>query len=556
VVEVLTGGERRISRLVCVVLVVMLGAQVFASRGVLTPDGVSYFDLAQAVRGGEWRRFINGYWSPLYPLAISAIARVVPGRFDLLLAVHLMNATALAVAVVVIAWSVRAVRPLELRWLVPMCAGGLMVAFDVVGATAPDAALTLLATLVAVDITRHPEPRLRRGAVYGLMYLTKTSTLPWLVLMCAAELWLARKSGALRAALRMLIPAAVAVVAWLGAVSSVERRPTVGSTASLNWEWYGWGIRSRFPDTDPAGHLAYIHPSIAAVETAGGAQALRLADFGSTVATYLPWSDPAGWSRGRIPPTPDIASPVVRAVERGAVNLWLNGVDVLKWSLAMLALLCCWWPRRGAQGRSQERWAPGGALLAGSGLAGTAIMCVVHVEQRLVLPWLVLFAVGGFLLYEQANAGKGSEGEWRWPAWLRSLAVAAFAITSFVAGSTAYRKDRLDSQGSAQREAARGVAGPAASGADSSVVVVGSVTALIPELWLHGQRAVAQLVDPAFTARPANEREAILTFLALRYRGRAGSMWVVDRRSRGVERRGAGPEITNYIDVVSMVKVQ
>ena len=108
----------RISRLICGVLVVILGAQLFASRGALTPDGVSYLDLAQAAQAGDWRRFINGYWSPLYPLAISVVARVVPGRFDLLLAMHLMNAAALAVAVAMMAWSVRAVRPLELRWLV------------------------------------------------------------------------------------------------------------------------------------------------------------------------------------------------------------------------------------------------------------------------------------------------------------------------------------------------------------------------------------------------------------------------------------------------------
>jgi hypothetical protein len=545
----------RISRLVCGVLLVMLGVQAYASRGVLTPDGVSYFDLAQAVQGGAWRRFINGYWPPLYPLAISAIARVVPGRFDLLLAVHLINATALGVAVVVITWSVRAVRPLELRWLVPMCAGGLMVAFDVVSATAPDAVLTLLATLVAVDITRHQEPRLRRGAVYGLMYLTKTSTLPWLVLMCAVELWLARKSSALRPALRMLTPVAVAVVVWLGGVSSVEGHPTVGSTASLNWEWYGWGIRSRFPDTDPAGHLGYTYPSIAAAATPGGAQSLRLADFGPTAATYLPWSDPAGWSHGRIPPERGISSPVVRAVERGATMLWLNGVDVLTWSFATLALLCCWWPRRSAQRRRREWWAPG-VVLAGSGLAGIAIMCVVHVEPRLVLPWLVLFVVGGLHRYEQPKAGKGSQGEWRWPAWLRSLAVGAFAITSFAAGGTAFRRDRLESQGSVQREAARGVDGPAANSVDSSVVLVGSATALIPELWLHGRHVVAQFVDPAFPARPDSERGAILNFLAQRYRGQAGSMWVINRRSAGVERHGAGPELTKYIDVVNIVKIE
>jgi len=337
--------------------------------------------------------------------------------------------------------------------------------------------------------------------------------------------------------------------------------PDRGSTASLNWEWYGWGIRSRFPDTDPAGHRAYSYPALTAPSSSGtapaGAETVRLADFGPIAATYLPWADPARWSRGRIPLDSGPANPVLLAVERGAGNLWTNGLAVLGWSLATLVLLACWWPQRSAKAGGWA-WTSPGTWLAGSGVAGTAIMCVVHVEQRLVLPWLVLFVLGALLNYERPVPTKKAEQEraWRWPAGVRVLSVVAVAISTAALAGTAFRKERLESQRAVQREAARAVDGAALSAADSSVVLVGPATALIPELWLHGRRVEAQLVDPAFAARPDADRQAILGFLTQRYRGRAGSMWVINRRAAGVQRRATGPDITNYVDVVNIVKIE
>ena len=551
----------RISRFVPAVLALMLGAQAFASRGVLTPDGVSYLDLAWAVRDGQWSRFINGYWSPLYPLLISAIAPALPDRFGLLLSLHLLNAAVLAGAVVAVAWSARAVRPVELRWLAPLAVGGLMVTFDLVSATSPDALLALLATLVAVNFARHPGALMTRGVLYALMYLEKTSTLPWLVFVCSLELIRARQDGTRWRVWRLTVPVAAVVLAWLGALSYVENRVTAGSTASLNWEWYGWGIRSRFPDTDPAGHRAYSYPALSAALAPGtapeGAETVRLADFGPTAATYLPWADPARWSRGRIPLDSAQANPVLLALERGAVNLWMNGLAVLGWSFATLVLVACWWPQRTSTAGGWA-WTSPGAWLVGSGVVGTAIMCLVHVERRLVLPWLVLLVLGALMTYERPVTKKKAEPArvWRWPAGVRVVAVAAVAVSSAALAGTAFRKDRLESQRAVQREAARAVDGAAMSASDSSVVLVGPATALIPELWLHGRRVEAQLVDAAFAARPDADRQAILGFLAQRYRGRAGSMWVINRRSAGVERRAAGPDITTYVDVVNIVKIE
>ncbi len=60
--------------LLAAVLCIAVG---FLSRDALNPDGVSYLDLAGAVQRGDWLHFVQGYWSPLYPLITGAIGLTV-----------------------------------------------------------------------------------------------------------------------------------------------------------------------------------------------------------------------------------------------------------------------------------------------------------------------------------------------------------------------------------------------------------------------------------------------------------------------------------------------
>ena len=53
----------RMMRSACLVLALM---QMWMSRGILDPDGVSYSDLAKALLRGDWRNGLSSYWSPLY----------------------------------------------------------------------------------------------------------------------------------------------------------------------------------------------------------------------------------------------------------------------------------------------------------------------------------------------------------------------------------------------------------------------------------------------------------------------------------------------------------
>ena len=71
-------GKRRLREidllaLLTIALVLALGV---VSRDALSPDGVSYLDLAAVLRHGDVGHFVQGYWSPLYPIILAVGAAV------------------------------------------------------------------------------------------------------------------------------------------------------------------------------------------------------------------------------------------------------------------------------------------------------------------------------------------------------------------------------------------------------------------------------------------------------------------------------------------------
>ncbi len=54
----------------CAALAVGL-LQTWAHRNDMTPDGISYIEIAWAAARGGLSHLVNGYWSPLYPFLLS-----------------------------------------------------------------------------------------------------------------------------------------------------------------------------------------------------------------------------------------------------------------------------------------------------------------------------------------------------------------------------------------------------------------------------------------------------------------------------------------------------
>ena len=74
-------------------LAMVLGAlQVWAHRNAVNPDSISYLEMAEAAAQGRWHALVNGYWSPLYPLLLSASFRLFhPGICWEFTFAHMMN---------------------------------------------------------------------------------------------------------------------------------------------------------------------------------------------------------------------------------------------------------------------------------------------------------------------------------------------------------------------------------------------------------------------------------------------------------------------------------
>jgi hypothetical protein len=69
--------QRRWPVFLCGVALVAGACDVWKFREAMNPDGVSYLDLADAVRLGRWGELVNGHWSPLYPVVLAAVLAVL-----------------------------------------------------------------------------------------------------------------------------------------------------------------------------------------------------------------------------------------------------------------------------------------------------------------------------------------------------------------------------------------------------------------------------------------------------------------------------------------------
>jgi len=72
----LPAGPTRTIRVVARVVILAIAVfQAWAQRYAVSPDGISYLDMSDAVVDGNWSRLVNLYWSPLYPALIGVAER-------------------------------------------------------------------------------------------------------------------------------------------------------------------------------------------------------------------------------------------------------------------------------------------------------------------------------------------------------------------------------------------------------------------------------------------------------------------------------------------------
>jgi hypothetical protein len=302
-------------RLALALLAVLAGAvQTWAHRDAVWPDLVSYLDIADSYRRGDWTAAINAHWSPLYSwLLAAALAVVRPSPEQEPLLVKGVDFAAFGASLLSFEWLLRELRRRQTRGA--PAEGGLPdVAFDlcaravflwsalvwlVVYRDTPDTAVAALVYLAAALVLRLERTRSRGDAValglaLGLGYLCKSSMFPMAFVFLAVAAWRVRPSGRAAFALAAFLALALPFAA---AVSRQKGRPTFGDAARLN---YAWLVNPRVPDThwqgNPPGSGSPRHPTrrIFAAPAAF--------EFATPIGgTYPPWYDPSYWNEGLRP---------------------------------------------------------------------------------------------------------------------------------------------------------------------------------------------------------------------------------------------------------------
>lgn len=460
------------------VLIVVLA---WAARGNLNVDGVAYLELSHRLAAGDWSGFVQGYWSPLYPVLLAVVLAPMGATGAVAAAVaHALNAV---IALVALALLRRLARDrAHAAWALLAYTALLVTSARTirVDAVTPDLLLLLATVGLACEWLR---PGGWRAVPTGLWaaaaFLAKTSSWPWLLVVTMAGWILGWRDGATRRRLLAATIIALAPIgAWTAAVSSDSGGATIGSAGRLNACWYLYSCDGRTPDTHRGDHQDYRTVQIAAGAT------VRIAVFEDASWAYAPWSDPTAWqerlvNQERVPPS------VVEYVSYWGVQL---GLVVGLWSglLLVLVIIPALALTRAAPG-IRDAWQTPAGLTVLAGIAGALQFVSVHAEPRLIAPFTMLVALGVL--------------EWRFQGQPRRplgvVAPAALLVAVGIGGYHAIDQVRISASSAARVRQLAPTHAP--EGAPYRVAVIGPALPMMPDLY----RAHAVVVAQAFQPDPA-----------------------------------------------------
>jgi hypothetical protein len=377
------------------------------TRYQLEPDGMSYLDIARAVSAGHVDAAVHAYWSPGYPLLVSAFFRAFsPNAYWEFPLVHLVNLLIFIGSLAsfqlfwdeVLRWHCKyavnrdAMLSKGVFWALGYAAFGIS-SLDVitVGIVTPDLLISVFCYLAAWSALRlRRAPSVGRscmlGVVLALAYYVKAPFFPMAVIfiVCAC-LWRP-------ASPRMVLLAACAIATFLlvsapfiTALSIAKGRLTFGDSARLNQAFYINGVQYfRHWQGGPPGSGMPVHST------------RKLNDFPETyefatknMGTYPPWFDPTYWYEG-VTPHFDAKRQVAVFTRNLAVEfqIIMESEAGLVCVLIILGLLSSYrgpWLKGLAQ--LWFVWIPGAFALT--------MFALVHVEPRFLGGWLVMLFAGG-----------------------------------------------------------------------------------------------------------------------------------------------------------------
>lgn len=364
---------------------IMLGV---ASHNALNPDGVSYLDLAARLREADWPRFVQGYWSPLYPVIIATGAALTGREGPALIGlVHLINTLIALFGVGVIWWAAR-------RSGSAVFGRGAFAAYLVCSAQAPrleavtpDLLLVAFIAMIGCELLFFAGRNWwRLGIWMGLAFLAKTSMWPWLLALVLVRLVTARNRSERDQLLKSAATCAAIMSLWLVPLGIRSGGATFGSAARLNACWYMRECDSRSPDTHSGVHRNYQ-------EVTFGSSHATIATIGGTPWTYLPWGDPTEWAAGLVTArrvTPTVGQHLLYSAKQLllVLGVWMPHI----WLGVLFPV--AWIYRRQGSWRELRHERRDAGIVMLLGMVGLLQFVPVHVEPRLVAPFVLLFALG------------------------------------------------------------------------------------------------------------------------------------------------------------------
>lgn len=400
---------RRHGLLVCCWSVAIgLGAiQAWSARHSMNADGMSYLDLADAIRAGQWSDAISAYWSLVYPALLAVgLMFVRPSPYWEAAVVHGVNFIIYVFALASFHYLWAGVRDCSRSdaaanasndhnrlpswvWLLLGYALFIWTSLNLITLrlVTPDMCVAACVYLAAGVVVRVHQGRagIGRFAVLGMIlgvgYLVKAIMLPMAIVFAVTAMFAAGRSRKLPARI-VVLSACFALLAGpsVAFLSKQKGRLTFGDSGRINYAAHVSGI---YPWDHwrglPEGTGAPVHPSRQVLDKPA------VFEFAEPVpGTYPLWYDPSYWYDGVKP---------VFSLPRQMSVLWQNTCGYLDllcrqqggWFFPVLALLALGGRPRCILRRLASCWP---VLLPA--LAGLGIYALVHIEARYVAPFIVL----------------------------------------------------------------------------------------------------------------------------------------------------------------------
>jgi hypothetical protein len=383
--------------------------QAWAVRFWISPDGNNYLDVASAYLRRDWSHAVNAYWSPLFSWLLAFclwIFRPSPYWESTLL--HLLNLAGLLVALRSFEFLFHGFLRMQKQFAQADGAEEKLSDFEwwtlgyglflstslfvlTVTSTTPDIWVLALTCLIAGLVLRIWTQAggwglfAALGLALGCAYLTKTFYFPMTFIFLPTA-WLATgnsRKTLKQAALGFVVFALIAGP-WIATLSRAKHRVTFGDVGKLNFAMMLDQIPQPFfwQGEDATGTPKHSVRQLLSKP--------RLFEFGAPVGgTYPPAYDTSYWMEG-VRPHFSLRG-LLRVLRQSAGTFFQIWMTQIEYGVALLFFLILAWRKPAWKLLLRKQtylWIPP--------LIGCAAYAIVHVEFRLVGPFIPLLWIAAF----------------------------------------------------------------------------------------------------------------------------------------------------------------